>query len=230
LPHISSQSSSSSGWRPSSGESSSSIVLRPGYVNCRTEYGDCYENVSQDTCIVWIGGFVVDFCPSEPEPPPPPSYVNCMIWESCYENITRDYCSQNGGAIVNSCRVAISSSSTIASAPSSSSSEGDSEDCGYWCKWDTGCYKTTPDESASTSCAEAIKNCVSYSFGIYSNPNCTGTSLNSVPLGCCRWRETTNQCWNVYAYQTEDIIDCRDYGWGDWWNGACPNDYGGCPN
>jgi hypothetical protein len=61
------------------------------------------------------------------------------------------------------------------------------EKCNAWCKWDSGCTEIAPDDCSgvegactpTTTCAEAIENCVAFSPSgtAYSNNACTTTPI-----------------------------------------------------
>jgi len=134
------------------------------------------------------------------------------------------------------------SSSSVASSSSraSSSSANNSGTCGStgtMCLWDAagGCWKIKDqaerencakngwifdggDEGATTACKGGTFIC-----GKDNNPPKGGATS----LGCCRWDDGKNQCWNIYS--DTDVTNCKS-GNNKFWNQKCPDTNGTCPN
>ena len=97
---------------------------------------------------------------------------------------------------------------------------GGVQGCGYYCKWDSGCYEIKPDPTgengtASADCQEAIANCDA-DGARYSNSTCTGTQVGGEE-SCskyCYWAET-GECVEIKTdkagqHNPEPVTSCAD--------------------
>jgi len=132
-----------------------------------------------------------------------------------------------------------STPSSSSSPPPSSSSAASSGTCGStgtMCLWDAagGCW-AIKDQAERENCAKngwifnggeegAGTACKGGTFicGKDNNPPKGGATS----LGCCRWDDGKNQCWNIYT--DTDVTNCKS-GNNKFWEQKCPDTNGTCP-
>jgi len=99
---------------------------------------------------------------------------------------------------------------------------GSNEACGYYCKWDTGCYEIKTDirgdnGSVVLTCTDAIANCDKDATR-YDNSSCSGTAIGGTDCGnvYCKWETGCVKILPDAESGTttcqEAIDNCKQYG------------------
>jgi len=103
---------------------------------------------------------------------------------------TAAHCTENSGTLVNGCSGCNVGNGT----------KDDSESCGSYCKWDTGCtaIKTDPEGKYGTvtsTCEAAIANCNSNGLR-FDNATCSGTPIGGIE-SCNQWCKWPTGCVEI---------------------------------